>query len=277
MRDKLTQRVLLGLSAQRSFYVSREDGPGMLFLNGLYHSHTAWLHQRRCKDFAGFRQIFVDYRGVGGSQLREEADFSFDDVVDDIAAILAELRLDRVVVVGFSMGGMVALRLLDRYPGCAAGMVMLNSGTRVRLQVQNMVVGAVQLLKRGADMRELMKMLYPWSHSERYLEKVRSVESEILDHYNRYNANIDSFVRLLAAFGRKPDLLACCRTIKVPMLVIGSDGDEVFPLELQREVVRNVPGARLEIVVGCGHSSFVESPELINEQIATFVKEVALS
>jgi pimeloyl-ACP methyl ester carboxylesterase len=154
---------------------------------------------------------------------------------------------------------------------------MLNSGTRVRLQVQNMVVGAVQLLKRGADMRELMKMLYPWNHSERYLEKVRSVESEILDHYNRYNANIDSFVRLLAAFGRKPDLLACCRTIKVPMLVIGSDGDEVFPLELQREVVRNVPGARLEIVVGCGHSSFVESPELINEQIATFVKEVALS
>jgi pimeloyl-ACP methyl ester carboxylesterase len=274
MKDRLTQYVIPGRSAQRSFYVSRDDGPGMLFLNGLYHSHAAWLHQRRCKEFTGFRQIFVDYRGVGGSRLQEDADFTFDDVVDDIAAILAELRVERVVVVGFSMGGMVALRLVDRYPASAAGLVMLNSGPRVKLQVQNMVAGAVELLKRGGDMRPLLKMLYSWNHSERYLDKVRSVESEILDNYSRYNADIGAFVRLITAFGKKPDLLACCRAIRAPMLVIGSDGDEVFPLELQREVVTNVPGARLEIAVGCGHSSFVESPEVINGRIASFLKEV---
>jgi pimeloyl-ACP methyl ester carboxylesterase len=123
-------------------------------------------------------------------------------------------------------------------------------------------------------MRPLLQMLYAWNHSKRYLEKIRSVESDILDNYSRYNADSGGFIRLLIALGKKPDLLACCRAIRVPILVIGSDGDEVFPLELQREVVTSLCGARLEIAVGCGHSSFVESPEVINRHIAAFLKEI---
>jgi 3-oxoadipate enol-lactonase len=243
----------------------------MLFLNGLYHGHTAWISQQRCPLFAGYQQIFVDYRGVGRSGLTTGGEFTFDDVVDDVAAICDDLARRKLVVVGFSMGGMIALRLCERRPDLVGRLVLMCSGRRPRLQVTSMVTGAVELLRRGADPRFLFQMLYPWNHSEAYLEKVRSAEPMAIEGYLRHNADVRGFLQLLRALGNRPDRTQSCRSVEVPTLVIGSDGDAVFPLELQHDLARSIAGSVLHVLSSSGHSAFVEQPEAVNRVIAEFL------
>jgi 3-oxoadipate enol-lactonase len=272
-KSGLRHHLIPGAGAERSFFVSGPERTerSMVFLNGLYHGHSAWLRQDRFPGFSAFRRVFIDYRGIGGSRLRSDEEFSFDDVVDDVAATCSAAGLQGpTVIIGFSVGGMVALRLLQRHPEISAGLVILNSGTRVKQQVQRMIAAAVQLLEAGASLRPLIQMLYPWNHSGRYLEKVRSMEAELLDGCCRYNDRT-GFLRLLAALEHKPDLVAACRAVRVPSLVIGSDADEVFPLEMQRELAALIENSVFHAVAGCGHSSFIERPVEINQRIAEFV------
>jgi len=67
--------------------------------------------------------VGIDHRGHGRG-LRSPDPFSLEGAADDAAAVLRELGLRRVIVVGYSMGGPIALHLARRHPGLLAGLVM---------------------------------------------------------------------------------------------------------------------------------------------------------
>jgi pimeloyl-ACP methyl ester carboxylesterase len=68
------------------------------------------------------RAVALDHRGHGRG-LRPRTPFSLEDCADDAAALLAELGLDRVIVVGYSMGGPIAMLLHHRHPRLVGGLV----------------------------------------------------------------------------------------------------------------------------------------------------------
>jgi 3-oxoadipate enol-lactonase len=168
-RPNLKHQVDQGTSALRSYYIggNEEAFASILFLNGLYHGHRAWVQQRRHPALQAFRHIFIDYRGVGDSRPLNDGDISFDDLVDDIAAVCAHIGTSAVVPVGFSVGGMIAMRLTERYPAIVKRLIILNSGQTVGPQAKSMISGAMQLFRSGVTGPALFQMLYPWNHSGR--------------------------------------------------------------------------------------------------------------
>lgn len=104
------------------------DGPPVVLLHGLACGKRMWFHQiRGLKD--RFRVIAYDQRGHGGSSAPEDASrYSPKHLAQDLVGVLDALNLQRVHLVGFSMGGGPALSLAASMPDRVAGLVLANVG-----------------------------------------------------------------------------------------------------------------------------------------------------
>lgn len=99
--------------------------PALLLVHGWCCSHLFW--QRQLPEFAGrHRVVAVDLRGHGESD-KPDQDYTIAGFVDDLLWLLRELRLQQPVIVGHSMGGVIALNLARREPQAARAIVLVDS------------------------------------------------------------------------------------------------------------------------------------------------------
>jgi len=121
---------LLGRGATWAYDIAGPSGaPTLLLLHGL--AATARLNWST--SFAalarGFRVVALDHRGHGRG-IRRIGAFKLEDCADDAAALADRLGVERVIPVGYSMGGAVAQLFWRRHPNRTAGLVLCATGAR---------------------------------------------------------------------------------------------------------------------------------------------------
>ena len=96
-------------------YIDTGSGdPATVFVHGWTCSRSDWRHQ--IEEFAGsHRVVALDQRGHGESD-KPDQDYTVDGFADDLAALIGKLGLERPVIVGHSMGGVIANSLARRRP-----------------------------------------------------------------------------------------------------------------------------------------------------------------
>ncbi len=115
MRDGVTLR----------YTDSGAGDPPLLFIHGWCCDHTYWRDQ--VPHFArSHRVVAVDLRGHGASD-KPDQDYSIPGFVDDVARLIGELKLDRPVVIGHSMGGTIALNLARADKEIARALVIVDA------------------------------------------------------------------------------------------------------------------------------------------------------
>jgi 3-oxoadipate enol-lactonase len=109
------------------FYQERGSGPLAIFLHGFMMDHTLWLDQmiglaekRRC--------VTIDQRGFGRSDPIAVNALDLNDYADDVDALITALGEDKADIVGFSIGGAIALLLWDRHPQRVRSLSILSTG-----------------------------------------------------------------------------------------------------------------------------------------------------
>lgn len=187
----------------------------------------------------------------------------FDTLPQMAAALLAE-NPGRLVLMGASMGGMLALEAQAQAPERFAGLALLGTTARADTpELLRLRSDAIGLFEQGR-MDEVLRANVPFAfHPARanpaegggligeYLQMVRRAGPAALIRQNR---------AVMARADRRPLLphVAC------PTLVLCGEADRLTPPEHSREIAQAVPGARLEIVPGAGHMLTMEQPARVN-------------
>ncbi|GKS13839.1 alpha/beta hydrolase [Paenibacillus chitinolyticus] len=91
-------------------------GKTILFIHGWPLNHTMFEYQFDQLPKAGYRCIGVDLRGYGKSD-RPWGGYSYDRMADDIRRVIETLRVEGIILAGFSMGGAIAIRYMARHGG----------------------------------------------------------------------------------------------------------------------------------------------------------------
>jgi pimeloyl-ACP methyl ester carboxylesterase len=271
-----------------------EFGPkratGVVFVHGSAMRTDLWHYQMA--DFEGRRLVFYDLRGHGLSQPKGKSDYEVATLAGDLSAIIDDAKLDEVVVVGHSIGGMVALELCCQRPDLLGsrlkGIVLANSTYRPPIET---IAGgaAVARLERAA--RRPMELL---GGRASYIDRVRRVvkPSDALFwgvSFAAFGPNasavqVDFTYDMLAATASDVifDLFKAYRgfdvrdrlsEVTVPVLAIAGSHDRLTVPEASEYLVQHLPKAQLEILEGCGHMSMLEHHAEFNELVERFLRD----
>ncbi|GAA4369796.1 alpha/beta hydrolase [Hymenobacter saemangeumensis] len=258
------------------YYEDWGQGNPVVLIHGWPLDHTMWEHQAIGLAKSGLRVIAYDRRGFGRSS-RPWTGYDYDTLAADLNALLEELDLNNVTLVGFSMGGGEIARYLGTYSDARiARVAFVSAVTPFMLKTDNNPEGVpgdvFDQMKDGLK-KDRFDFLRTFAKSFYGMGLVsHPVSQAVLDWHQTVtslaapNATIDC----ATAFG-KTDFRADLATIKVPTLVIHGDSDQTVPFEASGErTAKLIPQAELKVYKGAPHGLFFTDKDQLTTDLLAF-------
>ena len=246
--------------------------PTIVFGHGLLFSK--WMFSAQIAALRGdYRCIALDWRGQGDTPPTESG-YDMDTLTGDATGLVEQLVGAPVHWVGLSMGGFVGQRIAARRPELLRSLVLIDTSANPEPTATAVQDRALANLYRYVGIAPV----------RRSVEKVMFAPTFRKDPAKR--AVIDDWVGQLAQNDRngiRKAVLAVANrrgvaneigSITAPTLVIVGADDVPTPVKQSRRLAELIPGARLEIVPYCGHSSTIEQPEAVTGLIRPFLADV---
>ena len=242
-----------------------KGAPALVFVNSLGTDARIWdavIAQLadRC------RCLSYDKRGHGISDA-PAGEYSLDDHLDDLEGLLDAAGLERAVLVGVSVGGIIAQGLALRAPERVAGLVLCCTAPRMgdaAMWAARIDTARTRGLAPLAD-AIMERWFSPGFRAHRPVE--------LAGWRNLFLRTDPLGYAATCATLRDTDLTGAIAAIDSPTLVVAGDADLAAPVELVRNCLA-IPGARLDILAATGHIPSIEQPDLLAGRIDDFLKEV---
>jgi pimeloyl-ACP methyl ester carboxylesterase len=235
------------VSGHRIHYIEAGSGPAVVLLHGLGADARTW-RQVMPELADGFHVFAIDQLGFGQSD-KPEIDYRIGTLVDNLAGFLDAVGLNKASVVGNSLGGWVAARFATKYPDRLDKLVLVDAAGYGEEPAQ-MVRDYLSQLdpKTVAGVERFLASMNP--------DQQRAIEMLAAMYFARQFSRNDGFAvaGLVESIVRGEDALGPeVKTIHAPTLVIWGRNDPVIPLRVGEALASDIPGARKEVLDGCGH------------------------
>ncbi|MCZ7528091.1 MAG: alpha/beta fold hydrolase [Acidimicrobiia bacterium] len=224
------------------------------------------------------RVVTFDHRGHGQSGApADPASYTLDRLVDDVLAVADALGINAFRLLGHSMGGMVARRLVLAHPDRVEALVLMGTGPGAvpdldRAGVE--IAGVVALDQGMGALKALLDEHAPLeSPAGRRLREERPGYQEFADRKLLAMAPV-AWATLILEIQDQPDQLADLVRVTCPTLVVVGEQDGAF-LGPSRAMADRIPGASLVVVPDAGHSPQFENPSVWWEAVDGFLHRAA--
>lgn len=239
-------------------------GPALVFANSLGTDLRVWDAVLPLLP-AGLRLIRTDKRGHG---LSDDAPgpWRIEDLADDLAAVLDRLGVRQAVVVGLSVGGLIAQSLAARRPDLVRALVL--SGTAPKIGTAEMWNARIDAVRAGGIAPLADAILERW-----FTARFRAEAADYpLWRSMLVRTPAAGYAETCAAI-RDADLTASTAALRLPVLAMVGEADGSTPPDLVRAMAAAIPGARFEVIADAGHIPGVEQPAVVARLIGDFLKE----
>jgi pimeloyl-ACP methyl ester carboxylesterase len=238
-------------------YEASGSGPAVLLSHGYSATRRMWDAQHAA---LGDRHRVISWSLRGHGETESPADparYSADLTVGDMRALLGHLGVEHAVIGGLSLGGYVSLAFYLEHPEMVHALVICDSGPGYR-SADARAAWNTRALERAVALE---------TRGLEALGRSREVREALALHRSAQGLAHAARGMLAQEGSRVIDGLA---SIRVPTLIIVGDQDQPFlaPCEY---MAKKIPGAKLEVIRGAGHSSNLDQPEAFNRVLLDFL------
>ncbi|MGP4048708.1 alpha/beta fold hydrolase [Streptomyces sp. 2A115] len=239
------------------------DGVPLVFIHGWTANRHRWDHQMA--NFAPKRRVIrLDLRGHGES---DGSARTIEELAADVLALLDQLKVDRFIPVGHSMGGMIAQTLALAHPERIERLVLVNSISRMAFsRGRGLLMAASTLvpfkLFVATNIQRAFAPGYPRAEIREYIKASSATPREV--------------VMTLYAAMRAFDVLDRVGEIRTPTLLVHGYHDIQLPVAQMLRMATAYPDAVIRIV-DAGHELPVEKPAELTAALDWFVTDRAAS
>ena len=245
--------------------------PTLVFLHPWSTNHFIWANQLQVFS-TSHRCITVDHRGHGHSD-KPEGGYAIGEMAADVVAILDQCGVDKAVLIGNSIGGMVAMQTSLDAPDRVIANLILSSGTNMAAGQPPEVAEAMQ-----QDWRGVFSALLDSAVSA----KSKAARPEILDFMDACFRNEANFTEgVFWSSVADPNgvfnwnITEQLKDIKQPTLILAGTEDGATPVESNQLLADNIPNAEIKIYEEIGHFLQLENPQAFNSDLQGFLQKVA--
>ena len=252
------------------------SGPTVLMLHGIGGGHLAFAPQVETLASAGYRAVAWDMPGYGRSPPIEP--YTFKGLAQSCIDLIDALQCDNVVLVGHSMGGMVAQEVVARRPdkvnrlvlaGTSAAFGKRSDGHSAEAWAQQFIQQRSAPLDAGQSMAEVAQRLVPQMAGPGALPEGLRLAERCMGEVPA--ATYRRALECLVSFDRREAL----GLIRVPTLLIGGEFDRVAAPTVMSQMAQAIPDAGYAELKGIGHLMNLEAPEAFDGLLLQFLAESA--
>ena len=222
-----------------------------------------------------FNVIAIDYSGIGLSTGVCTTDVY--EMAKDVKDIAEALGLTKIIMAGWSLGGMVAQAVMTQYPELVSHAILIGTSPPIKSNSASEKLFWERALKPVTDLDDGTVLFFePRSESSknaailsfgRIFKRTEDLDKQVSKEcYSNQQKAIDEFRE------DKNGTLAKLESSKIPILVIMGDHDIGFPVEDWFRLVGKLPSTQLIVMPQAGHGPQHQYPDLAAKYIASFIE-----
>lgn len=240
----------------------------ILLVHGHPFDHTMWKYQYEALN--NFRLILPDLKGYG------QSDYQFDEIFIeeqalDLVLLLDELGIEKVHLIGLSMGGQIIVEFQRLFPSRVQSLIICASlpNAETKESYQNRLKLAAQINEEG-----MLKYTERDIHKYINLEAV-GTESKVYQHLFQMMTHTKKEGAVAAHRGRaeRRNNFGHLKNIELPTLIIAGELDYFFKVKEVEKVAQEIPQAKFKVIKDSGHLPNMENPKVFNNLIQEFYKK----
>lgn len=245
----------------------------LLFIHGVGYDAQSWKEEQEALFNLDYQSISIDLRGHGLSGNPTEIEsYSFARLAQDVVELIGKLNLKSVVLVGHSMGGMVAMYLAGTSHIEIAGLVLIETSCRVDFFGLPTIIN-----QKLSHVLKAMAYALPSGYPKKH------------DSYDKFAGKDDLDVSRIASditsTSLRSYLMACSKaasfdatellkSIKIPALVIAGEKDTIIPVESAVDLAHRLPQGEYALIPDANHTVTTSNPENLSRIISRFAQEI---
>jgi 2-succinyl-6-hydroxy-2,4-cyclohexadiene-1-carboxylate synthase len=250
------------------------SGPALILLHGFTGSGETWSSLRSALDDR-FTVVTVDLPGHGRSSAPEDpARYAVDRFVGDLAHVFDELQLPRANVLGYSMGGRMALRFALAHPDRVSALILESTSPGIVDSAErDQRNEADQKLADLADQQGITGFVNHWESLSLWASQSSVPPDKRAElRAQRLSGNARGLANSLRGAGaaRAGPVSGRLNEITVPVLLLAGSLDDAY-IRHAEAMQERLPSARLEIIADAGHAAHFERPDRVAAAVRSFL------
>jgi pimeloyl-ACP methyl ester carboxylesterase len=258
--------MITGNTASGTFYVfnKKEQSTPIVFVHGVGLTYEIW--QPQLDFFKDYSNLSYDILGHGKSSLKKQ-NISFDDFSDQLIELINELKIEKIHLVGFSIGSLIARNFATRYSDRLRSLVLLGSIYKRSEQQQKIVNERFNQAKKELKLsRQALKRWF----TDKYLENNPDTYEKISSILS--GNNMTNFLKVYELFVRhKND--EDFEKIQTKTLVMTGEHDIGSTIEMSQQLNNVIKHSELKIIKEGKHLCGIECADEVNLSIKNFIEK----
>ena len=242
-------------------------GHPLILVSGLNGVARYWQPQLAAFS-AHYKVITYDQRGTGASD-QKQREFSVDQMARELAALMDALKISRAHIVGLSTGGAIGQTLAIEQPERVAGLALCSTWTHCDPWFRRLFEARRRMYElAGPELHAMFHplFLYPPDYVNAHDAEIDEEQRRAPTKSSPVEVSVGR-INALLAFDRRDGLAR----IKSATLVMACDNDYITPSYHAEALARVIPGAKLVMLRGGGHSFSKTRPEEFNRTVLDFL------
>jgi 3-oxoadipate enol-lactonase len=250
------------------FYDIKGAGEPLLLIAGFLCDHTYWSLLMPSL-ISHYQVIRLDNRGMGRSSGSDNP-YSIKQMASDVALLLDSIGIDKVHLVGHSMGGKIAQELVLAHPQKVKSLMLISSWAKGDERF-NSIIETWGDLSGNIDLKLYEKVVFPWIFTDEFYSIPGMIEGliEFAIKYSLPPSTGTLYHHSRAILGN--DTTERLKHIHCPTLVMVGKQDILTPVKFSEQLAQGIPNAEIVVINHGGHGLLVESPDTVASVLLNFL------
>ena len=258
--------MIYGTDFSETFYLLNQTDKKIpiVFIHGVGLTHEIW--QPQLDFFRDNTTISYDILGHGKTPLNK-SNINFDDFSEQLINLINELKFDKIHLIGFSIGSLIARNFATKYNNRLKSLTLLCSIFKRSEQQQKIVVDRFNLAKKNFKLsRQALKRWF----TDEYLKKNPETYEKISSILEKNN--MENFLRVykLFVFHKDDEIF---QNIKVNTLVMTGENDLGSTVDMSKKLSDVINNSQLKVIKNGKHLCGIECADDVNMVIKNFIEQ----